>query len=156
MDVFLDSDGCAMDFNAHVFNHCGKSPNSLGDDALWSLVISIPDFWLSMPLMDGYEQVYAATKRFNPSFLTGCPRTDYDRAAKHKVIKLNKHYPGVPVITCLSRDKTLHMTNPGDVLIDDRGYICKKWEKAGGTAIRFKSPEQAVQDFLKIIAERDL
>ena len=30
-----------------------------------------------------------------------------------------EHFPGVPIITCMARDKHKHM-KPGDVLVDDR------------------------------------
>ena len=40
-------------------------------------------------------------------------------AAPQKVEWAAEHFPGVPIVTCLARDKHKHM-HPGDVLVDDR------------------------------------
>lgn len=157
MKVFLDSDGVLCAFDAHVMQFSGgKSPRELGNEALWALVNSIPDFWLTMPLMPGARDLVAAAKRIDPDvcILTGCPRTGYEVAAEQKPIKLGAYFPGVRVITCLSRHKPQYMEKPGDVLVDDFIVNVRRWERAGGTAIHYWNAAQAIHDLNQIAAER--
>ncbi|CAM6054492.1 unnamed protein product [Sphagnum tenellum] len=84
--------------------------------------------------------------------LSGCPKTNYDVASEQKKAKFAKQFPGLPVITCLSKNKPDHMIAPGDLLIDDRHSNTKRWIKAGGTAVLFRTYEQTISELEKIFA----
>jgi hypothetical protein len=118
--LFLDSDGLIFDFNTHVMYHSnGVPPHRLGDEPLWSLVNSIPDFWQTMPLLPWAHDLMDFCRPFHPTILTGCPRSGYEVAAEQKIAKYAKHFPGIPVITtCMSRNKVDHMRAKGDILVD--------------------------------------
>jgi hypothetical protein len=155
MQIFLDSDGVLADFDRHVMEFSGgKTPRQLGNDALWELVNSISDFWLTMPLMPGANDLMEFSLPHNPIILTGCPRTGYDVASTQKPIKLGRYFPGVPVITCLSKEKPLHMKAPGDILVDDMVHNVKRWRNAGGTAILYKSADQAISELRNALRTR--
>ena len=61
--------------------------------------------------------LFDAVKHLKPTILTGLPLGNW--AAPQKVDWAAEHFPGVPIITCMARDKHMHM-EPGDVLVDDR------------------------------------
>lgn len=151
--LFLDSDGVLFDFNAHVLRLSGGiSADRLGDEPLWALVATIPDFWLSMPLLPWAEALVAATRPWQPRVLTGCPRNGYALAVTQKTAVFARYFPGLEVITCLTREKTNYLTAPGDVLLDDRQKNIRRWAKAGGTPVRFRRFDQAVADLTEIFA----
>ena len=139
--LFLDSDGVKADFDSHAENLFGRHPSKIPNDELWELVNADPErFWDGIPLMEGALEMFDTFRNQyeNITFLTGCPRDGYDIAAAHKRVWLRRHFGDVPVITCLSRDKQLHMNAPGDVLLDDMPRNLKRWEAAGGVAIRYR------------------
>jgi len=150
-NLFLDSDGVIFDFDQHVMHHSGgKTPNQLGDKPLWDLVNSVSDFWATMPLFPWAHDLIDYGRQHDAKILTGCPKSGYEVAAEGKIAKYAKHFPGVQVITCLSRNKTDYMANPGDVLVDDTFRNIKRWSAAGGTAIFFRSYQQAISDLKRI------
>jgi hypothetical protein len=153
MHVFLDADGVITDFDSHVVSLSGKTPNELGEVALWEMVGSTPNFWLSMPLMPDAHRLMEFALQYEPTILTGCPRSGYEVAAEQKPIMLSRFFPSVPVITCLSRDKAQHMRQPGDVLLDDRHANIRRWEKAGGVAILFRGDvDRAIRDMTNAVS----
>ena len=60
-----------------------------------------------------------------------------------------EHFPGVPIITTLAREKHLHMER-GDVLVDDRESHHKLWEDAGGIFIHHKKAEDPIRQLAEI------
>jgi hypothetical protein len=138
MKLFLDSDGVFAGFDQHVFNLFGKYPHQMRDPEMWAKINANPDFWSDMPIIDGSRVLWDALKKYNPTVLTGCPKSNYDAAAAHKVVWWREHFDHNDVITCLSRDKATHMVFPGDILVDDMIKNCRRWEAAGGVAIHYK------------------
>jgi 5'(3')-deoxyribonucleotidase len=78
--------------------------------------------------MPDARQLFEAVKHLEPAILTGLPIGNW--AAPQKVEWAAEHFPGVPIITCLARDKHKHM-RPGDVLVDDREKHRAAYEAAG-------------------------
>lgn len=153
MRVFCDSDGVLMHYNQQVFNMFGKWPSELADDDMWEMIKDRADeFWSTMPLKYGALELWQMIQPYNPIILTGCPKGHYEQAAAHKVMKAKEHFgDDVQIITCLSRNKPLHMEAPGDILIDDFSRNTRRWIKAGGRAVQYRTFEQAVADFKALI-----
>ena len=151
INIFVDSDGVIYDFCTHVMNHLGCSPNAIADDDLWPRVAGIPDFWSTMPLLPWAHDLLAFLAPYHPCILTGCPQTGYAIAAQQKLAKYAIQFPGLPVITCRSRDKPAHLKAAGDILLDDRDNNFKRWRKAGGQAVLFRTYEQAVTDLTGLL-----
>lgn len=145
MHLFLDSDGVFADFDQHIKDLFGKWPREMSDDEMWRLASAHPHFWNKMPLKPGARELWEFCKGHNPTVLTGCPKSDYDRAVEHKKAWWQYHFQHDKVITCLSRDKALHMIAPGDVLVDDMSKNIKRWEKAGGVGVLYRNHHQAVE-----------
>lgn len=150
-NLFLDSDGVFYDFDAHVLALFGQTSRQLGDDRLWALATAHPDFWTKMPIKPGAQKLWDAVKHVNPMVLTGCPKSDYETAAAHKVVRWREDFDHSRVTTCLSRDKALHMEQPGDILVDDFVKNLKRWEKAGGIGILYKGDPDPVIEKLKAL-----
>lgn len=49
---------------------------------------------------------------------------------------MENHFPGIPMITCKSVQKSIYCL-PGDILIDDTVKYRDKWERAGGLFVPF-------------------
>ena len=156
--VNLDVDGVMADFDGHCETLFGAAPRSLthtcptsgettnGDPALWAHVESCPEFWLDMPIKYAAHELVDIARPYGVRFLTGCPATGYERADKEKRIKLEKEFPGIPVITCRSKHKSNFMEQPGDILVDDFIANIRRWQKAGGYGVYYKTHKQAVED----------
>lgn len=153
--LFLDVDGVHGAFDAHVLDLFGATPRALGDAELWRRVAAHPTFWLDMPLAPGAREFWKEVRHHRPTFLTGCPRSDYARAAAHKRRWIERHFPGAPVITCLSRDKPAAMKAPGDVLVDDFVANIRRWERAGGVGVLFRSFPQALREVRRHMGEAE-
>ena len=148
MHVFVDCDGVLAAFAEHVFQLFGKYPRELPDDAMWDQIIATPEFWSTMPVKYGAHALWRATHAFHPTVLTGCPKRDFEHAATQKVIWLKRHFGDtVKVITCHGRNKPFYMTGPGDILVDDFPSHVRRWTKAGGRAIHYRTAEQARREF---------
>jgi hypothetical protein len=148
--LFIDSDGVFANFDQHVLDLFGKTPNALGDAELWRLANSTENFWSDMPLMPGAREFFDAIKHVNPIVLTGCPKSDYDRAAKAKVAWWKRNFDHDNVITCLSKEKATYMKAEGDWLVDDMTKNCKRWAAAKGYAIRYKGDWEGTINALKL------
>lgn len=150
--VFCDNDGVLADFDRHVLELFGTPPSGIPDDEMWDLILATPDFWPTIPLKYGAHDLWAMLAPYKRAFLTGCPKGHYEVAAAHKVVWLKKHFgDDVEVITCLSRNKPLHMESPGDILIDDMSGNMRRWRKAGGIGIHYRTVEQAMTDFKSVM-----
>jgi 5'-nucleotidase len=147
--LFLDSDGVFADFDQHIFNLFGCYPREMDDADMWAKANANPEFWSDMPLKPGALELWEAVIHTKPTVLTGCPKSDYDRAVTHKLAWWERHFGHTQVITCLSRDKALHMKNPGDWLVDDMVKNCKRWEKAGGNAFVYRDNPTRVIEVLR-------
>lgn len=131
-------------FDSHVFDLFGAAPRELGNDRLWALVAGHGTFWLDMPLAPGALEFWESVRHHDPTFLTGVPASDRDRAAEHKRQWIARHFGEARVITCLSRDKPNFMRAPGDLLVDDFATNIRRWERAGGAGVLFRSFPQAL------------
>lgn len=158
MHIFLDMDGVVADFDRHYAQIVGPLPdrNDPNRDVDWSR-IDEEDFFATMPIIpDAYVLWHGLHEfGFRPTFLTGCPKIGFDRAARHKREWIARNFGAdVGVLTCLSKEKWKHATK-GDVLIDDWEKYKHDWVNAGGIWITHTDARQSldqVQDLLVRVA----
>ena len=109
--LFLDCDGVLADFDAGATALLGMSPRQFeerkGRGAFWKRLATAPDFYGSLPQMPDAQILFEAVKHLHPTILTGLPLGKW--AAPQKVKWAATHFPGVPIITCMARDKHKHM-----------------------------------------------
>ena len=148
--LFLDCDGVLADFDAGARKVLGMSVPAFearhGKREFWRRLARAKDFYATLPEMPDARELFDAVKHLKPTILTGLPLGNW--AAPQKVRWAAEHFPGVPIITCMARDKYRHM-KPGDVLVDDREDHRGKWEDAGGVFIHHRSARES----LAVLAE---
>lgn len=148
IQVYLDCDGVLADFDAGFTRLTGVDPhdfeNMYGSAAFWARIAKSDSFFARLPPMKQGAKLYEAVKHLRPIILTGTPIGDW--SVIQKLRWRDKHYPGVPMVTCASKDKHVYC-QPGDVLIDDTLKYKSLWEAASGHFIHYTNcAEQTVSD----------
>ncbi|MGC1361712.1 MAG: hypothetical protein WA419_10145 [Silvibacterium sp.] len=144
--LFLDCDGVLADFDKaaeQIFQQNSReAEDALGTEAFWERLSSHNNFYGNLPLMPDAMRLYEAVAHLNPIILTGCPHGGWSEP--QKVEWAARHFPGVKIITCRSKDKWLHLKHTGDILVDDYLRYKHLWEKAGGIFIHHTSAEETI------------
>ena len=149
--LYLDCDGVLADFDKGATAILGLHPRAFekrhGIGRFWAKLASAPDFYFSLPLMPDARQLFDAVKHLKPTILTGLPLGKW--AAPQKERWAAEHFPGVPIITTMAKQKHLHMEQ-GDVLVDDRENHRHLWEDAGGIFVHHKTAEDSLRQLAEI------
>ena len=149
--LFLDADGVLADFDLAARRLLGASPKDYiaehGRGAFWKRLAKAKDFYGSLPEMPDAQLLFSAVKHLEPTILTGLPLGNW--AAPQKVRWAAEHFSGVPIITCMARDKHKHM-HPGDVLVDDREKHRAAYEAAGVVFIHHRNAEDSLRQLAEI------
>ena len=149
--LFLDCDGVLADFDRGAEELLGMPPAAFegrkGRGAFWKRLANAPNFYGSLPEMPDARRLFDAVRHLDPVILTGLPLGNW--AAPQKVKWAAEHFPGVPIITCMARDKHRHM-HPGDVLVDDRENHRPAYEAAGVVFIHHRSAEDSLKQLAMI------
>ena len=157
--LFLDCDGVLADFDAGVRDLLGMDANRFeakhGRGEFWKRLARHGNFYGDLEEMADAQVLFQAVKHLKPTILTGLPLGKW--AAPQKERWAAKHFPGVPIITTMARQKHLHMEK-GDVLVDDRENHRHLWENADGIFVHHKSAEDSLRQLAEIypsVAERE-
>jgi len=149
--LFLDADGVLADFDAGARALLGMTPARYearhGRREFWRRIATAPNFYGTLPEMPDARRLFDAVEHLEPTILTGLPLGNW--AAPQKVEWAAEHFPGVPIVTCMARDKHKHM-KPGDVLVDDRENHRAAYEKDGVLFIHHASAEDSLRQLAKI------
>jgi 5'(3')-deoxyribonucleotidase len=149
--LFLDLDGVLADFDAGAQALLGMTPTEFeehhGRREFWRRIASAPNFYGTLPQMPDARRLFDAVEHLKPTILTGLPVGNW--AAPQKVQWAHEHFPDVPIITCMARDKHLHMSE-GDVLVDDRDNHRAAFEREGVVFVHHKSAEDSLRSLAKI------
>jgi hypothetical protein len=149
--LFLDADGVLADFDRGARELLGAKPKAFiekhGRAAFWKRLANAKNFYGSLPEMPDARVLFDAVKHLEPTILTGLPLGNW--AAPQKVDWAARHFPGVPIITCMARDKHKHM-KPGDVLVDDRENHRAAYEHAGVVFVHHKDAEESLRQLAEI------
>jgi hypothetical protein len=147
--LFLDCDGVLADFDAGARKILGTDVRTFearhGKREFWRRLARTKDFYATLPEMPDARELFQAVEHLNPTILTGLPIGNW--AAPQKVRWAAEHFPGVPIITCMARDKFRHMTG-ADVLVDDSLTHRAAWENAGGTFVHHTSARASLRELV--------
>jgi hypothetical protein len=91
--------------------------------------------------------LFDGVRHLQPTILTGLPIGIW--AAPQKIAWAAEHFPGVPIITSLARDKYKHM-KPGDVLVDDRENHRATYEAHGVRFVHHKNARETLRQLARI------
>ena len=149
--LFLDADGVLADFDEGARGLLGMTPRAFeakhGRGAFWKRLAEADDFYATLAEMPDARRLFDAVKHLQPTILTGLPLGNW--AAPQKVKWAAEHFPGVPIITCMARDKHKHM-KPGDVLVDDRENHRAAYEAAGVVFVHHRNAEDSIRQLSEI------
>ena len=149
--LFLDADGVLADFDCGACQLLGMKPKAFiakhGRGTFWKRLAKAPNFYRSLPQMADAQLLFDSVKHLKPTILTGLPMGSW--AAPQKVKWAAEHFPGVPIITCMARDKHKHI-HPGDVLVDDREKHREAYEAAGVVFVHHKNAADTLRQLAKI------
>jgi 5'(3')-deoxyribonucleotidase len=149
--LFLDADGVLADFDLGARRLLGMSPKEYiakhGRGAFWRKLAGAKNFYGTLPEMPDARLLFDAVRHLKPTILTGLPIGKW--AEPQKVEWAAEHFPGVPIITCMARDKHKHM-HPGDVLVDDREKHRAAYEAAGVVFVHHANAADSLRQLAKI------
>jgi len=149
--LFLDCDGVLADFDAGARQLLGMPPADFearhGRGEFWKRLARHGNFYGDLEEMRDAQELFLAVKHLKPTILTGLPLGTW--AAPQKERWAATHFPGVPIITTMARQKHLHMER-GDVLVDDRQNHRHLWENAGGIFVHHKSAADSITQLAEI------
>jgi hypothetical protein len=149
--LFLDADGVLADFDEGARRLLGMAPAQFqakhGRREFWRRIAYAKNFYGSLPEMPDARILFDGVRHLKPTILTGLPLGNW--AAPQKVRWAAEHFPGVPIITCMARDKHKHMT-AGDVLVDDRENHRPAYEAAGVIFVHHGTAEDSLRQLSKI------
>lgn len=149
--LFLDCDGVLADFDAGARKILGTDVRTFearhGKGEFWRRLARARDFYATLPKMPDADELFEAVRHLKPTILTGLPIGKW--AAPQKVRWAAEHFPGVPIITCMARDKHRHMKG-ADVLVDDSERHMATWQAAGGIYILHRSARESLARLAEI------
>jgi hypothetical protein len=153
MQLFIDCDGVLAIFDTEareLFRQDSREvEESLGTPEFWSRIIERGSFYLNLPLLQDAMDLHHGVAHLNPIILTGCPEGGWSEL--QTIAWVAHHFPGVKMITCLLKDKCLHMINPGDVMVDDYLRYRELWEKASGIIIHHVSAKESITQLATVV-----
>ena len=153
--IFVDLDGVLADFDRAVEELTGLPPSQQTPRAMWPRLAGARDFYANIPWMPDGLELWERVEPLDPVVLTGLPRGNWAKPQKLEWCR-RELGPEVPVIACMSREKTekarewLDTHHAGTerrvpVLIDDRASTREPWEAAGGVFIHHTSAEESIR-----------
>lgn len=149
--LFLDCDGVLADFDRAAEQIFGigsyEAQARLGQQRFWRTLRRHENFYGSLPLLPDARQLFGAVAHLRPVILTGCPLGGWAEAQKQGWAA--EHFPGTRIITCMARQKRLHMKS-GDVLVDDNQKFRDLWEEVGGIFIHHTSADDSLEELRKL------
>lgn len=141
--LWLDCDGVLADFDRYFMSlsdgvHPRKYEEINGSKNFWKLIQNDNNFFFNLPVMKDAYILYDKLKHLNPTILTGVPNGEWSKS--QKLSWRDKHFPGVEMICCPSKDKYKHMESDCmNIIIDDWIKYKHIWEENGGVFILHSS-----------------
>lgn len=144
--IYLDCDGVLADFDTGFKQRFDMGPREYeelyGSKQFWNIIRVSGTFYEGLPQMPDARELFDAVAHLRPVILTGCPFGGW--AELQKMRWRDKHFPGVPMVTCMSKNKRDYC-KPGDVLVDDYLKYRDLWTEAGGTFIHHTSAADSIK-----------
>lgn len=148
--LWLDCDGVLADFDRGFEQRFDMAPalyeTTHGSSAFWGAIRASKGFFETLPLMPGANELYESVQHLRPIILTGCPFGGWSELQKMRW--RDKNFPGTPMVTCMSKHKSVYC-QPSDVLVDDRDHYRHLWEQAGGVFIMHTSARSSIEALTK-------
>lgn len=152
--IFVDMDGVLADFDQGYEDRFGVRACKEADNVDWSLVRRTDGFYRDLPPMPDFDALWPGLSGLNPIILTGVPHSVADAAANKRAWVDRVIGKDQPMIACPSKDKSLHIRNPGDILIDDWEKYRDIWIERGGRWITHASAETSLDQLSALLSPK--
>ena len=152
--LFVDMDGVLADFDQGHEDRFGVRACKEADNVDWSLVRRTEGFYRDLPPMPDFDALWRGVSDLNPIILTGVPSSVPEAAANKRAWVDRVIGPDQPMIACPSKDKSLHIRKPGDILIDDWEKHRAVWIARGGRWITHTSAEESLFHLAHILFQQ--
>ena len=153
MNVYLDMDGVIADFFTAATKLADCEHSHWRDmehrDIQRALkkIRKTPGFFTSVPAFPMANTLVKSIVNLAGSYtILSSPLQSYPDCALEKIDWIEKNIHIKPLDIIISSDKPKYAE--GNILIDDYGYNCSKWEQAGGYSIKYQADEDKVSDCL--------
>ena len=165
--VLADFDQACLDsgvINRSNFIHKPRSEWTLDEKETANQVSSLmgqEGWWLGIPPMPDYHELWAFIKPYKPVILTARPKKIElaKQVYQEKRDWITKYLGPVPdsqFICCLRSEKKNfigHAPHRHQILIDDLEANIRDWENAGGTGILHTSAKSSIEALKEILFE---
>ena len=158
--IYFDMDGVLADFDRGIVELLHMTPKDQHvydprfDDRMFEAIRDYKDFYASLePIEGSIELLKKLKEKYNVEILTGIPRPSRGIVeARDNKLGWVKKYIGkdITVHTVMRKDKPLYATGANCILIDDFDSNVKRWQEAGGTAVRFTTAAEAEEKLKKM------
>ena len=133
--LFLDADGVLADFDEGARRLLGMSVRDYerkhGRGGFWRRLAQAENFYGTLPEMPDARLLFDGVRHLKPTILTGLPLGKWAKPQKEQWAA--EHFPGVPIITTMARDKHRHL-----------------WEDAGGVFVHHKNARDSIAQLAEI------
>lgn len=150
MQLFVDMDGVLADFDSGYEVAFGVRPSIHADNVDWEMVRRHKDFYLNLPPMPDFQELWTAIAPLKPIVLTGVPHSVAEACA-NKTAWVRRYMGQTEIRCCRSSEKCLN-AQPGDILIDDWEKYRHKWEFVGGIWITHTSARSTIEQLMTVVA----
>ncbi|MBL7951758.1 MAG: hypothetical protein JNM62_08555 [Flavobacteriales bacterium] len=149
--LFLDLDGVLADFEGGAEKLLRMPAKAFqakhGQGPFWKKLATAPDFYGTLDLLPDAHELMDGVRHLDPIILTGLPIGKWAEPQKRAWVQ--RHFPGVEVITTLARNKYTYCS-PDDVLVDDQERYAEAWENAGGIFILHTDAQRSLAAVRKL------
>ena len=152
--IYFDMDCVLADFKKGVNELCGIPVPEQGkatdaeDDKMWDAIKAVDHFYDRLDPMPGAVEMFQElSSRYECAILSAPPKPKRGilTAKDDKISWVRRILSDTMEINIVPKEeKQLKAEGPEYVLIDDMPKNIEAWGKAGGTGIRFESPEQVL------------
>ena len=156
MKVYLDMDGVIADFFSSAIKLADCEHSHWRDmehrDIQRALkkVRKTPGFFKTIPAFPMANTLVACINNIAGEYsILSSPLTSYENCGAEKTEWIENNIHIQPVEIIISDNKPQYAQ--GNILIDDYGYNCRKWEEAGGFAIKYQADEQHISDVVTVL-----
>lgn len=151
MKVYLDMDGVIADFFSAAVKLADCEHSHWRDmeqrdiQRALNKVRKTPGFFSSVPAFPMANTLVRSIVNIAGGYtILSSPLESYPGCADEKIGWIEKNIHIQPDEIIISSNKPKYASD--NILIDDYGYNCRKWEEAGGFAIKYQADEQHVSD----------
>lgn len=156
--IYLDMDGVLVDFDARADEFgCRKRPGKDPSAIDWNIPKAVgPDYWANMSWMPGAEEFFRKCREMCDALgieLGILTAIEIPAGVKGKCLWVhwNTDIDNEHLIIVRKGVEKMRFAAPDRILVDDTQKNVDAFRAAGGQAVLYQNPEQALSDIIKLV-----